>query len=172
MNNKKRMMFILDEDYYFITIKLLAILKALECDEIPFSDYRKLGLIFEFIKDNKNMELFRKLIDKENLNIIENEKTLKLFCNSKLDISVIKRILFFLEKQNVVILFKNSKSGNIDVKLLQNKEIDELLKHDLIKDDIRYTLEIKKNIRGIRALKLETLQTKILGYSEVTKWED
>ena len=47
MNSKKRMMFILEEDYYFITIKLLSILKALNCDIKPFEDYRKLGIIFE-----------------------------------------------------------------------------------------------------------------------------
>ena len=45
MDSKKRMMFILEEDYYFITIKILSILKALECDKKPFEDYRKLGII-------------------------------------------------------------------------------------------------------------------------------
>lgn len=36
MEYKKRMMFILEEDYYFITIKLLSILKASGCDKKPF----------------------------------------------------------------------------------------------------------------------------------------
>lgn len=45
MNSKKRMMFILEEDYYFITIKILSILIALECNIKPFEDYRRLAII-------------------------------------------------------------------------------------------------------------------------------
>ena len=100
------MMFILEEDYYFITIKLLAILKALECDKKPFSDYRKLGLILELIKDDKNMKLFEKLIGRNELDIFENERALKLFCDSKMDVSVIKRVLFFLEKKKIFLYKK------------------------------------------------------------------
>lgn len=172
MNNKKRMMFILEEDYYFITIKLLAIFKVLECDKKPFSDYRKLGLILQFIKDDKNMRLFKKLINKDELDIFESEKALKLFCDSKMDVTVIKRVLFFLEKQKIISLQKNSKSGNIDVMMLHNEVIDELFMEESMKRDVESALKLKKNIRGLRSLKIETLQTKILGYNEVTKWED
>ncbi|MBU3101914.1 MULTISPECIES: hypothetical protein [Clostridium] len=172
MDSKKRMMFILEEDYYFITIKLLAIFKALECYKKPFSDYRKLGLIFEFIKDDRNMKLFRKLIKQDELDIFENEKAVKLFCDSKMDVSIIKRVLFFLEKQEIVSLQKNIKSGNIDVMMLHNEKTEEIFMDDSIKKDVDAALELKKNIRGLKVLKIETLQTKILGYSEVTKWED
>ena len=65
MNSKKRMMFILEEDYYFITIKLLSILKALDCDIKPFEDYRKLGIIFEFVKSQENTEFLEKLINQK-----------------------------------------------------------------------------------------------------------
>ena len=62
MDSKKRMMFILEEDYYFITIKILSILKALDCEKNPFQDYRKLGIIFEFIKNDENICFLKKLI--------------------------------------------------------------------------------------------------------------
>lgn len=171
MDSKKRMMFILEEDYYFITIKLLSILVTLECDKTPFSDYRKLGILIELIKDN-NMVLFRKLISNKELDIFENEKALKLFCNSKIDISVIKRVLFFLEKQKIITLMKNIKTGNIDITMERNNDIYDIFKKENMKKDIESIKEIKKNIRGIKILKLETLQTKIWGYSEGSKWED
>jgi hypothetical protein len=95
MNSKKRMMFILEEDYYFITIKILSILIALECDSKPFEDYRKLGIIFEFIKDNNNYFFFQKLMKQDEQNIFDNEKAVRIFCDSKLAVAVIKRVLFF-----------------------------------------------------------------------------
>lgn len=172
MNNKKRMMFILEEDYYFITIKVLAILYALDCKKKPFVDYRKLGIIFEFIKNSKNMELFHKAINKMKLDIFENERLLRVFCDSNMDASVIKRILFFLEKQNVVFLQKNDSFSCIDVSLLDNTEIDGLLNQDIISKDINNVKVIQKSINKLRSLKLQTVQAKIFGYSEGTKWED
>ena len=171
MDSKKRMLFILEEDYYYITIKLLAILVALECDKTPFLNYRKLGILLEFLKDN-NMVLFRKIISNKELDIFENEKALNLFCSSKIDISVIKRVLFFLEKQKIITLIKNAKTGNIDITLERKNDIYDIFKEEKMKKDIESIKEIKKNIRGIKILKLETLQTKIWGYSEGSKWED
>ncbi|MCW6106303.1 hypothetical protein FDA95_12585 [Clostridium botulinum] len=171
MNSKKRMMFILEEDYYFITIKILSILKALECEVKPFEDYRRLGIIFEFIKNDTNFYFFNKLIKGKKQDIFDNEKAIKIFCDSKLDVSVIKRVLFFLEKQDIVKLQKNTKRSNVDVLLLNNKNINNLIKSGVLKDDLEKVLVIKRAIKRLRSLKIDTLQTKIFGYSEVTKWE-
>jgi hypothetical protein len=172
MNNKKRMMFILEEDYYFITIKIISILKALDCNIKPFEDYRRLGIIFEFIKDNNNFLFFKKLIKNQKQDIFDNEKALKLFCDSKLDIAVIKRILFFLEKQNIVGLQKSIKNSSIDVILLHNDILEKLIDEGILKEDIEKCFMIKRSIPRLRNLKLDTLQTKIFGYSEVTRWDN
>ncbi len=172
MNSKKRMMFILEEDYYFITIKLLMALKAFECAENPFVDYRKLGIVFEFVKSQGNMIFFEKLLNQKAGNIFDNERAIKLFCDSKLNVSVIKRVLFFLEKQNMIEMKKNEKNGNIDILLKADDKLDELLENDLMKEDICRCLIIKKYLPKIRSLKLSTLQDKVFGYNEVTRWED
>ena len=104
MDSKKRMMFILEDDYYFITVKLLSILKALDCDKKAFEDYRKLGIILETIKNEENMCFFQRLMDRTEQNIFDNEKAIRFFCDSRLNVSVIKRVLFFLEKKNMVCL--------------------------------------------------------------------
>jgi hypothetical protein len=171
MDSKKRMMFILEEDYYFITIKILSILKSLECYKKPFEDYRRLGIVFEFIKDDARIPLLEKLIKNERLDIFENEKALKIFCDSKLDVAIIKRVLFFLERKNIVELRKSTKSGNIDILLLNNDEIEKTIHEGILKRDLEKCIIVKKLIPRIRSLKIDTLQTKIFGYSEVTKWE-
>ena len=170
MNSKKRMMFILEEDYYFITIKLLSILKALDCDIKPFEDYRKLGIIFEFVKSQENTEFLEKLINQKEDNIFDNEKSIKIFCDSKLNVSVIKRVL--LEKQDMIEMRKNPKNSNIDILLKINDKLRSLIETGLLEEDISRCLTIKKLLPRIRSLKLSTLQEKVFGYNEVTKWED
>lgn len=95
MDNKKRMMFILEEDYYYITIKILSILRALECDKKSFHDYRKLGIIFEFIKNDNNFRFLSKILTVEQNDLFDNEVKVKIYCDSKLNVAVFKRVLFF-----------------------------------------------------------------------------
>ena len=165
-------MFVLEEDYYFITLKLVAILNALNCKDKLFIDYRKLSIILEFIKDSKNMELLNKNINKLKLDLFDNERLLKIFCDSNMNISIIKRVLFFLDKQNIVHLEKNNRFGCIDVNLLEYEAMSDLLKKGIMDNDILRVKDIQRSINKIRSLKFETFQTKIFGFSEVTKWEN
>lgn len=170
MDNKKRMMFILEEDYYFITIKILVILKALECDIKPFEDFRKLGIIFEFIKENSNFIFLHKLINNGQQDLFDSEKAVKIFCDSKLDVSVIKRILFFLEKKRMVELSKSKKNSEIDVLLIHNDAFDKLIQEGILTEDMEKCVAVKSLIPRLKSLKIESLQKKIFGYSEVEKW--
>lgn len=166
------MMFILEEDYYFITIKLLSILKALDCDKKPFEDYRKLGIILEAVKSEENIIFFQKLMNHSQQNIFDNEKTIKFFCDSRLNVSVIKRVLFFLEKQNMVEMTRSIKNSNIDVILKETEAFNSLIEMRILDEDLNRCLAVRKLIPRIRSLKLETLQNKVFGYDEVSKWED
>ena len=166
------MMFILEEDYYFITIKVLSILSVLECDVKPFEDHRKLGIIFEFIKDEKNFNFLQKLLNNSELDLFDNERAIKIFCESKLDVSVIKRVLFFLEKQEMLELSRNIRNSNINVMLKRVDKFDELVNEGILDDDLERCRMVKRLIPRLRSLKLDTLQTKIFGYNEVEKWED
>jgi hypothetical protein len=166
------MMFILEEDYYFITLKILAILSGLDCTKKSFVDYRKLSVIFQFIRDRKNLDLFDKAINTRNFTLFENERLTKLFCDSNMDINVIKRFLFFLEKQDIVKLEKNNRFSCIDVSLIENNDILNGILKDIVNDDIQRVKRIQRSINRIRSLKFETLQAKIFGYGEVAKWED
>lgn len=172
MDSKKRMMYILEDDYYFITIKILSILNALGCEVKPFEDHRKLGIVFEFIKDEKNFIFLHKLLLNENLDLFDNERAVKIFCESKLNVSVIKRVLFFLEKQEMLELTRSQKNSNINILLIKSNKFLDIIDEDVLSDDMERCMAIKKLIPRLRSLKLVTLQNKIFGYSEVTKWED
>ena len=172
MDSKKRMMFILEDDYYFITVKLLSILKALDCDKKAFEDYRKLGIILETIKNEENMCFFQRLMDRTEQNIFDNEKAIRFFCDSRLNVSVIKRVLFFLEKKNMVEMTRSLKNSNIDVVLKESEAYNSLIQMKVLDEDFDRCMIVRKLIPRIRSIKLETLQNKVWGYDEVSKWED
>ncbi len=171
MDSKKRMMFILEEDYYFVTIKILLILKALDCDKKSFEDYRKLGIIFEFVKTQENVVFLEKIMENKVNNIFDNEKLVKIFCDSKLNLSVIKRVLFFLEKKDMIEMEKSQKNGSVDITLKINQEFESLIENELLQEDINRCLTIKKLLPKIKRLTLNTLQKKVFGHEEMIKWE-
>lgn len=71
MDSKKRMMFVLDEDYYFVTIKILTIIYFIAGFNKTFVDYRKIPFIIELGRDSKRLKLYEKAISGKSLNIFE-----------------------------------------------------------------------------------------------------
>jgi hypothetical protein len=172
MDSKKRLMFILEEDYYYITLKVLAVLKALECEKKPFEDYRKIAIIFELIKNPFYINFFEKIINCNQLDILDNEQVVGISCNAKMNTAVLKRVLFFLEKQNMINMVKSLKGESIDILLLKSEQLEILLSDGVLNEDIIQVKLIKKYIPRIRTIKIKTLRQKLFGTSEVTKWED
>jgi len=172
MDNKKRLMFSLEEDYYYITLKILLILKGFNCDNKPFIDYRKLGLIFEIIKDEKTIRFINRLVQRnfENVNLIENDRILDIACNSKLNTPVIKRILLFLESKRIIELCKGK--NTIDILLVKNDEVFNILDNEKFIDDVNRIGLVKDMVPRVRYIKFTTLKKKLFGDNEVIKWED
>lgn len=172
MDNKKRMMFVLDEDYYFITTKLLIILKSLKCYKNKFIDYRKFAFIIEFIKDSKGIELYKKSVERiDELTILEREELVNKYYNGNINQSIIKKVLFFLEKKELIRLEKNIKFNCIDVLLIKNKNLEEILSSEVFCGDIENVNEIYVNFNRIKTIKYESFIERIFGDSEVSKWE-
>ena len=172
MNNKKRMMYLVDEDYYFIIIKILLILDALGRGKSKFIDYRKLSFIIEFIKDDSTMKLFRKSIEHNKSSKLHiDERLFTVYYNANMQQALIKRVLFFLEKRQLIVLFKNDKYACIDVSIVDNKEINEVLSSSIFNEDKEHINEIRQNINKIKSIKYDTFIEKVFGNREVSKWD-
>lgn len=172
MDNKKRMMFVLDEDYYFITIKLLIILKGLNCYKSNFVDHRKLAFIIGFIKEDKNIDLYRKSICiSGELTLFDRERLISMYCSGNIDQPIVKKVLFFLEEKGLIHLEKNIKFNCINVRLVKNKELEEVLSSENYQDDMKNVKEIHSGFTRVRSIKYESFIEKVFGDSEVAKWE-
>ncbi len=174
MDNKKRLMFSLQDDYYYITLKILLIMKCYDCYSKPFVDYRKLSILFEIIKDEKTNHFIEKLLvnDAPKVDLFDNDRIIDIVCNSKLSVPVIKRILLFLESKGIIELTKNSKKNTIDIKLVKDNDIYELLESGRFDEDRARIQIIKTHIPNARYIKFTTLKVKLFGKHEVIKWDD
>ena len=172
MDSKKRLMFSLQEDYYYITLKLLLILSCYDCYSKPFVDYRKLSILFEIVKDDSTSRFMQRISndDFSSIDLFDNDRILDVVCNSKLNTPVIKRILLFLETKGIIELIKGN--NTIDVTLVKDSEILELLDDENFAEDRERILAIKKSVPRARYIKFTTLKEKLFGKSEVIKWDD
>lgn len=172
MDSKKRMMFVLDEDYYFVTIKILTIVYFISGFNTKFVDYRKLPFILELARDSKRLKLYEKAVGSRELNIFEHEELTGIYCSANLNYAMIERVIYFLDKQNIIRVSKNSRFGCIDIELARNSEIKDLLENDIFSVEYKNLNVIKSNMNRIGTYKFETFISKIYGKNEVAKWED
>lgn len=172
MDDKKRIMFVLEEDHYFITLKILAILTILKCDQKPLVDYRKLGIIFEAIKSDSNLNLISRSINDSNLSFEDNEHLSNMKLNIEINHHFIQRIMFFLEKQNIIRLFKNGKKSTIDVEFFLDERIEVLLDEEIFRDEFSKLNVIIKAVPRIRSMNYSTLVSKVFGNGDELSWVD
>ena len=90
------------------------------------------------------------IINHSQQNIFDNEKTIRLFCDSRLNVSVIKRVLFFLEKQKMVEITRSIKNSNIDVALKETMDFNKLIEMGILDEDLNRCLSVRKLIPRIR----------------------
>ncbi|MEN2259086.1 hypothetical protein AAIB48_16605 [Paraclostridium benzoelyticum] len=172
MNNKKRMMFLVDDDYYFITIKVLVILDTLGCCKHKLVDFRKLAFIIEFIKDDSSIKLYKDAVSyHENNKSYVNEKLFGIYYSANMQQSLLKRVILFLEKKQLVHLEKNDKYACIDVSIIYNKELKEVLESNMFNQDKENIKEIQGKIKRIKSIKYDTFIEKVFGDREVSKWD-
>lgn len=172
MDSKKRIMFSVEDDYYYITLKIFAILKSLNCDVKPLLDYRKLSILTEIIKDSTNIQLIENTARGTPISLVQREKIVNISCNSKMNLPIIKRVLFFLEKQNLISMNKNPSKGTIDVSLLKSDQLAFMIKDNILSEDIENLNRLLKAIPRIRTLKISTMCEKMQISKEVSFWLD
>ncbi len=170
IDDKRRMMFILEEDYYYITMRIMIVLIALKCHKKPFIDYKKMGILLEALKSDMNNRLMCKSLRREVLDVFDREQLISLYCHSKSNNSVVKRIMFFLEKKEYITFEKIEGKAGVNILLteLGYRDFVDLVNEQ--ENEIKRINCILQLLKSARYIKVESLYDKVFG--EVRKWED
>lgn len=168
---KKRIMFHLEDDYYFITYHILLFLKIIGCNSSSnrLKDYSKLCYILPFISNDLHLRILTKQNDNE-MPFSEDRKMLReIYLKSRLKRNLVSSIVFALHRKELVCLEKRSNSTAIDIWLNERSDLTFLTTnfYDYESENIRAFRRLHPRIK---ILTTETLLKKLYTEKGVTVW--
>lgn len=175
MNIKKRMMFIMDEDYYFLTYNVIFILDIFNCysKKRKFLDYRKLSYLISFLKSQNNLEIYLNLFkDDFDISISKYEKLLNIYTKSEYVDPQIRKLLFSLERNNIVELIKDEKYGSLSLFLNKNSKVESILSSKIFSEEKSRVELMKNTYPRIWYIKFDTFLSKVFQKNGVATWAD
>lgn len=181
-------MFLSGEDFYYFTYSILLILDVLGCTNGKlFKDYRKLPFLIEFLNDENLLNILETYSDARNedqrdkrklevsqtarrMNRLDKDYLFKSYSTGMAKRSEVLKILFTLEKSGYVALKKANLQSGIDVTLMMETVPPEFFNKDLFAKEYDHVQRIKKLVKRLPSLTLETMLEKIYEDNGVKTW--
>lgn len=162
-------MFAKGDDFYFLSYNMILILHSLKCicGQRKFVDYRKLAFLIDFVS-NRNLA---STLEKSGylLNPVDREQFTRAYANGLIRVNQLSRLLFTLEKKQVVILSRDE-GGIMNVCLNQEALSKTFLDKKLFKFEIDNLKTIAVNIQRLNVLTLETLLERLFDNHGIKRW--
>jgi hypothetical protein len=170
--NKKRLMFIKGEDFYFLTYNIIILLKVLGCTshDKTFKDYRKLAFLVDFSSDWSLLNILRSYPSGRYINYRDKEMLTRSYSSGLVRINEILKLLFALEKQGLIGIEKNTVNSQLDVFLKKEALPASLFEHNIFKLELDNTEMLKRVVPRLSVIKLETLLSSMYYNYGITKW--
>lgn len=162
MNNitliKKRLMFSVAEDSYFLTYNIILILGLLECINNKYlKDSNKIALLVTIIEKPQNIEVVRKILHDKDLNEHDKNVLFDMYYNSKLRGRSVISIIFSLDKKGIINVRKNGKT--IDIALTNSNIYENFINNKLFEDDVKTYEDIFMSVNKIKSIVSDTFNS-------------
>ncbi|MDC7997380.1 hypothetical protein [Gilvibacter sediminis] len=151
---KKRMMFILREDYNFLTYNIFIILNSLGCvnDKSALKDHRKLSFLIDFVSDSKLIDIIEnQSVEGEIINEIDRDLLNQSFTNSLLRLKTINQLVFTLTNEDYLIV-RNRKLDKLNIALNKEKVSSDFLRGSMFKIERENMKRLKSVVQRISIL--------------------
>lgn len=167
---KKRLMFVKGEDFYYLTYNMILMLDHLGCyyGSRKFKDYRKLAFLVEFVSD---YNLANILGNREGLNPIDRDLLTRTYSNGMIRQNQLIRLLFTLEKHNLVVLEKEKTTGTVSVSLKKESLPEGFFNSELFQPETNNMVSLTKNIQKLSLLTLEKMLQRLFDNYGLTRWQ-
>lgn len=162
--NKKKLMFVTGEDFYFLTYNILLLLKELKCNgqTRKFKDYRKLAFLIDFISDSDLIKILRKYQEKGFIyNDDDKELMITAWSNGLVRTKLLARLLYALEQRDLVGLEKDSKRQTITVWYKKNLKTSKFFKENVFSIEQQNAKSLSKLIQRLSSITFDTLENKL-----------
>ena len=171
ITNKKRMMYISGEDFYFFTYNILIILKELKCVHgRTFKDYRKLPFMVDIISDHHLLEILSRNDFGEVKNPLDRKHLINSYTNCQITTPEYLKLLFSLEKKGYITLSSEKRNSQIDISLNKEKINKGFFEPHLFKKETDNISLLQSKVKRLSSMKYETLIDKIYTANRGLKW--
>lgn len=168
---KRRLMFIPQEDFNYLTYNLVFLLDGIGCSGTRYlKDHRKIGYLIELIGNEGLVQYLA--IDKRNIEKKETKKTFqRAFSRGMQREHLMFRLCLALESKGILNIDDETKKGALLKVSLKKENCLKILKNiNLYKDELENVEVLKRVCPRIPSIKLETLINNTFGKVGVAVW--
>lgn len=167
--NKKRLMYIQSEDFYFLTYNTIILLNTLNCIEGDryLKDYRKISFLVDFTSN----PYYAAFLKGGALNESDKREMTRLYSNGILRQKEINKLFYALDSRGIIHLTRKSNSDILDVTLNKSKVPAEFFDGELFEVEIQNSMLIKNHISRLSSITLDTLKQKLFTDKGVKVWQ-
>ena len=166
---KKRVLFAVSEDYYFITYNSLLLLARLKAtsEEHPFLDHRRLAFLVEFVADPAAAAAATKPAGHTHDDV---EILRTAYARGLARLPIVNRLVFALEQKGVVRSTKATEAGERNVFLAPPLDTLPFLGNDLFRAERENIEKVRAHAPQLRKSKLPTTLERFFRAHGVETW--
>lgn len=167
---KRRLIFSVAEDSYFLTYNIILILGMLKCTNNTYlKDSNKIALLVTIIEKTENIDVIKKVLKNEHINNYDKNILFDMYYNSKLRMRSIISIIFSLDKKGIINVRKSGKT--IDIALSNSSTYKNFIDKKLFEDDVKVYNEIFSNVSKIKNIISDTFNSIIFKSIKEDVWD-
>jgi hypothetical protein len=167
---KRRLMFSVAEDSYFLTYNIILILGMLKCTNNSYlKDSNKIALLITIIEKTQNIDVIKKVIKDEQINNYDKNVLFDMYYNSKLRTRSVISIIFSLDKKGVINVRKSGKT--IDISLADNNIYKKISDNRFFEDDVKVYNDIFSSVSKIKNIISDTFNSIIFKSIKEDVWD-
>jgi len=176
LNIKKKIMFIKDEDYNYLTYNILIVLDHFKCytQNKTFIGYMKLAFLINCLTSDADTNLFVEAMKAEKntqSDLFLYENLLRVYTKSKLMQGHVKRLLFALKRKNIIDILPD-RFSSVGAYMFPNGEMLSILHDNMFNEEYERIKKIQMAYPRLRSIKYESFLKKVFIENGVGKWED
>lgn len=152
---KRRLMFSVAEDSYFLTYNIILILGLLKCVNNKYlKDSSKIALLVTILEKIQNVQVIRKVLDGNSINNFDKKILFDMYYNNKLRCRSVTSMIFSLDKKGIINVKKNGRT--IDISLADNNIYIKIINEKIFEDDLKAYEYIFLNVQRIKSIVSDT----------------
>jgi len=167
---RKQIMFVKNNDYYFIVYNILVILYCLKCSTMSrlFKDWRKLQFLIPIVSDSRYIALLSSQASK----MLPKDKQLlsRLYSSGVTTKSQISQVLYLLESNGIISIYKDSKHNTYDVQLIKTSIAEDFFSRDVFFNEMSNISRFIELNKQARTMKYETFLGKLFTDNGIILW--